>query len=628
MSIVGNTKMQAILGFGICAALMSQIACAGVGKIVKLELRPSKDRTMLVVTHQGDGKFRLFQSQKLHTLILEGDNFTIPANLTKTLDAGSSGGPVLQLTPYNSENGGHPMSKLVVQLRGVTDVSSTELPGKFIVEIKKQAWEKAAANPTAKDILKGRASAPEDSEASDSNASSEVVAKKLIDVLSRAPDDKVYFGSKVTYVGNDVAVPDIFRLMGDASGLNFIWDADVATQTTSISVKDVPWDHLLDLVTQQRSLKAVASGNVVRIMSLVTYNNQMEARNREKALNNHAEPVIMAVVPLSFTDAAVMRTMIQSLLGGAGAPAPVAGVVPDNGEGFTKGKIETDSRTNSLVVTDTRDIIERVRRLVKELDIAVPQILIDSKIIIASEEFSKSVGVRWQQHIRSESGAAGVAGGFNGGTDVLGGGSNAADATSTFSIAGSNNPVGAAIGFGFGASERANVKAALEMAELNDFVKTVASPRVIVVNNKTATISDGQSITQLVPGSGASDAGKSTTTASLSLTVTPQVTSRGSVQLKSLNITKSALSGATATTANTTNKSLTTDVLVDSGGTLVLGGIFQLSQSKGAAGIPLLKDLPFIGQLFRVNNEQNRKDELMVFITPQIVDAESSGQTL
>ncbi len=617
------------IGFGIvmALALSPRVGRAANGQILQMDLVPGKDRALLTISHSGNGKFRLFKSEKQSSVIVEAENLNIPPKLTKLVDASAGGGPVLQMTPYNSQHGGKPMAKLVLQLRSKADVSSSDLPGKFVVVIKKQSWTAAdAAALRVRDEVRAQQSALE---------KSEDVAKKLVEVLSAPNDEKKYFGSRVSFFAKDAEVPDVFRLVGSASELNIIWDPEVESQKTSLAIKDLPWDQLLDIVIQQKGYKAAVMGNVVRIMTLEAYTKQMEARTKEISVSETLEPVIMAVIPLSFTEAANMKSLITELLqekttttetpGAAGAAAAAAASVKD--QGFKRGKIEVDSRTNSLVVTNTRVSVERIRRLVKELDIAVPQVLIDAKIIIASETFSKSVGIRWQEHIKSESGNSGSAGVFGEGTEVLGGGSTAADAASTFSIANSTPGVGV-IGFGFGASDRANIKAALELAEINGYTKTVAAPRVMVINNKLATISDGQTVTQLVAGGGNADASKAVTSAKLSLQVTPQVTSHGSVQLKELSITKNAIENAGITTATTNEKGLKTDVLVDSGGTLVLGGIFQMTTSKGSSGIPLLKDLPFIGQLFRVNSESNQKDELMVFITPQIIDPESTSQSL
>ncbi len=251
--------------------------------------------------------------------------------------------------------------------------------------------------------------------------------------------------------------------------------------------------------------------------------------------------------------------------------------------------------------------------------------LIDAKIVIASENFSRQIGIRWQQHITGEANSSGQAAAFGADTaEVIGGGSGARDNTSEFEITG--NPGAGAIGFGFGAGALHQVRMALDLAEINGISKTVASPRIIVNNNKSATITDGQTITQLVGGDGG--AGRNEVPAKLSLSLTPQVTSRGSVQLKQIKITKDAPISNDTLTTKTDNKSLETEVLVDSGATLVLGGIYQMTELESEGGIPVLKDLPFIGQLFRTNTNQTAKSELMVFITPQIIDPEASSQSL
>jgi type IV pilus assembly protein PilQ len=156
----------------------------------------------------------------------------------------------------------------------------------------------------------------------------------------------------------------------------------------------------------------------------------------------------------------------------------------------------------------------------------------------------------------------------------------------------------------------------------------VASPRVIVNNNKPATITDGQEVIIIPPSGALTNSQPQKVTPQLSLKVTPQVTSAGSVQLKDLTITKDDLGTVTAGQVSTVNKTLTTDVLVDSGATLVLGGVYQLAQSQSENGVPVLKDLPFLGQLFRSNSKSDTKEELMVFITPQIIDPQATSQSL
>jgi|GEM_PF-501607 len=644
---MGNKKF--LVGLGLAISLASSSAAYGAeGKVLKLDLSPGKDRATLVISHSGTGKFRLFQSEKQASVIIEAENLNLPPALTKMIDASGNTGPVLQLTPYNSRQGTRAMAKFVIQLRGRADVTSRETPDRFTVEIVRKAGMPAMTaapapriNLTEKDEVVARLAASQ---------KSDDIARKLIEVLNTPQEEKKYFGSKVTFEAKDADVPDIFRLVGESSELNIIWDPDVEGAKTSLAVKDLPWDQLLDIVIQQRGYKAMVMGNVVRIMTVETFNKQAKARKEEISLSDELEPVVMAVIPLSFAEAQDIKQMISELIqektgtgqtasgpsSGSGTGGPTASSSSPGGsqskdgdvklnQDFKRGRLEIDRRTNSLVVTNTKDSIERIRRLIKELDVPVPQVLIDAKIVIASENFSRQVGIKWQEHLTSESGSAGTAGAFGADAkEVLGGGSEARDGNSEFEIKGDTGA--ATIGFGFGAGDKANITAALSLAEINGLSRTVASPRIIVNNNKEAKITDGVTIAKLVAGDGGG--GKDQQTAELSLSVTPAVTSRGSVQLRKFSITKGApVSNDTLATV-IDKKTLDTEVMVDSGATLVLGGIYQMNQLEAVGGIPVLKDLPFIGQLFRVNTNQYNKSELMVFITPQIIDPEAASQGL
>jgi len=652
--------------FKLVALAIALLGLTGIaevpGKIQKIDFTPGKDRALVVVHFQGKGNFRVFQSEKQGNVIVEAGNLVLPANLTKVIDAATSEGPVVQLTPYSAGDGKKSLAKLVIQLKGKAEITSSEMPGKFVLELKRlslvdESLARKKGIPkfgrsgwNEKDELKSRDAA---------NEKSEETAKKLVDVLNAEPEEKVYFGSRVTFEGTAVDVHDIFRLVGEASSLNIITDSDVKYQS-NYSLKDIPWDQLLDIVIQQAQLKAAVTGNVVRIITATKFNSEQQAKLKEIGIADDLEPVVMAVVPLSFAKAEDMKKMIETLLikrntanqaatgssssspggspvasviGGGPPGAPMggpAGVPVTAGQGggqsggdtkfiqdFVRGVIEVDARSNSLVITNTKEAIGRIKKLVTELDVPLPQVLIDAKIIIASESFSRGIGVTWGGRATSTgTGRAGILGGFGSGAIELG------DTPSPeFSVApaGGKTP-GGALGFSVGAGRHGNLNAQLSLAEADGVSKTVASPRVIVNNKKEAVISDG--LTQFIPTSAGANASGTLqeVKADLNLTVTPQVTSLGSVLLD-VDISKD---NPVENSNSVQKKSIKTQVLVDSGATLVLGGVYQFGQSRTQNGIPLLKDLPFLGQLFRTDTSSNSKSELMVFITPQIVDGDES----
>lgn len=623
------------------------------GDIKKIDFTPGKELSLLVLNYTGQGSFRLFQSEQQGSVIIEAENLSLPAALTKAIDTSAKDSPVMQVTPYNSGDGRRRVAKIVVQLRQKAEAKLSEIPGRVVLEIRRKSLlgPGAAADARAREMdeVKSRASA---------NEKSDEVARRLIEVLNAPASDKNYFGSRVTFEASNADVHDIFRLVGESSGLNIMTDSGVSAKS-NFSLKDVPWDQLLDLVIQQAALKAIITGNVVRIIPLEKYNKDQEAKLKQIALGDELEPVIMAVIPLSFAKAEEMSKMIDALLvkkdntstndpnklaaqqaaidaartavasAKPGDSVSLSGIAPSKVvQDFVRGHIEVDTRSNSLVVTNTKDAIERIRRLVKELDVPLPQVLIDAKVIVAKDDFAKKVGISWSGKLTSSgTGRAGAGAGFNGGATTLGAGDTAAGSPA-FDITGGKDPAGLAFGFQLGAGRHGNLGASLALAESNSLSKTIASPRIIVNNKVAATISDGSTL-YLPTSAGANGSGSLVpVTANLNMSVTPQVTSSGSILL-TVDLKKDAIApNAGQASAKTDTKSIKTEVLVDNGSTLVLGGVYTFDASKSEAGIPMLKDLPFIGQLFRTNTDATNKSELMVFITPQIIAPSGYAQPI
>lgn len=623
------------------------------GEVRNLEFTPGRDKATFTIYFQGKSAFRVFQSDKQGSVVIEGDGLALPARLTKLIDSAGVDGPVVQVTPYAAGDAKRPVSKFVVQLKQEVELVANEVPGKYTIELKskKSAQAKGGKRKIVPTMAKGGWSET-DSIKNRKSASDkgEEVAKRLIEVLNAPPEDKVFFGSRVTFEGSQVDVHDIFRLIGEASQLNIMTDTDVKYKA-DFSVSQIPWDQLLDIVLDQAQLKAKAVGNVIRIVTAERYAREQEAKLRELDIADENEPVVVAIVPLSFATAEDVKTMVETLLvkrdvgydsrqndpkeaqnyvlsSPTANPAATSQTVTTVvgaakkiklAQDFARGKIEVDSRSNSLVITNTKQAIARIRKLVKELDVALPQILIDAKIIIASETFTRSLGVNWGGRGTSGgTGRAGIGAAFNGRSVALGDGLDAP----AFTV--SSDPNAGGIGFQLGAGRHGNLSAQLNLAEVNGISKTVASPRVVVNNKKTAEIVDGQTLfISSAPGANATGT-LERVSAALKLSVTPQVTSVGSVLLE-LDITKDApttVGGETAIQA----KQIKTQVMVDSGSTLVLGGVYQNEKSKDENGIPLLMNLPFIGSLFRTQSERDARSELMVFITPEIMEVKGESE--
>jgi type IV pilus assembly protein PilQ len=435
-------------------------------------------------------------------------------------------------------------------------------------------------------------------------------------------------------------------LVGAASGLNVVTNPDVKAKVT-IAVKDLPWDQLLDIVLQQNSLKAKAVGNVIRIYTL----DQFAAEERQKRALLMAqqanEPIIMAILPLSYAKADEIKKLIEEMLaqtsgggtgagrgrgGAAGAGAAAGGsseveiatanLLADTElmQAFVRGKIEVDNRSNSLVITNTEAVIDRIKKVIKELDAPTPQVLIEAKMVSASDSFSRNIGVSWQGRVNGNAGRSGAGLLFNDSGVNITPAAGAARFAITGTTAGSDDGASLGAGFQIGAGRRAGLQAALNIGELNNQAKILSSPRIVVNNKQKASISDGTKIALLAPAPN----GTFSVTyqdATLGMDVTPQITNAGSVLLD-----LSVKNDAPATNGqDISSKTIQTQVLVESGATLVLGGVYTMNLTKKESGVPVLMDIPFLGNLFKAQGQSQSKSELLIFVTPRILDTGATG---
>lgn len=651
-------------------ALMSVDASATV--LAKdLKMTASGGVATIELNHQSSAAFQVRELKDFDQVVVEASGIQLPARLTRTIDSSSAESPVVQVTPYNAGTK-DPKVKLVIQLRGKTSVVHRNASGRFILSlaaVKPTGVPAVAAKPSAKksrdvvmigDEISTKDAAPTYSE-------STKVAKQLVETLDTEVDKRTYKGSRVSFEAKDADIHSIFKLVGETSGLNIVTSTEISG-TISVSLKDVPWDQLLDIVLQQHRLRADAVGNVIHIVTGEEYRKREEERRsklvkivQKKVLSDELEPTIMAIIPVSFAKAKDLQTMIDKLLykyeekenkgddervkkerekldldrqvaeiQNRIAKAEAVGQKADLGKisvelqkeddqevkikpSFVRGKIEVDERSNSLVVTNTKEAVERIRRLVKELDVPLPQVLIDSKIVVAEEGWAKDLGVQWSGKASNRSsGRQGIGAAVNGASTTLGAGAPAGFVVSSRSE-------GMGVGFQLGAGQHGNLNLRLQLGETSGLSKTVASPRLVVNNKQKAQVIDGTTLNFVVSTTNGGTEIKQVV-AGVKLGVTPQVTNSGAV-LMDLDISNSSPNQA----RDIAEKKIETQVLVESGSTLVLGGVYRFEQSNEDDGVPLLKDLPFLGPLFNVKRDTWLKNELMVFVTPQILEPGESG---
>jgi type IV pilus assembly protein PilQ len=393
----------------------------------------------------------------------------------------------------------------------------------------------------------------------------------------------------------------------------------------------VPWDQALDIILQAKNLGLRKSGNVILIAPKDELNAkekiELEAKQQIAAL----EPVRTQAFQLNYAKVQdIANGITGQSTGSSGSNSSAARILSP------RGAVVFETRTNQLFVTDIPSKLEEVQALIAKIDIPVRQVLIESRIVIADESFGRSLGVRLGfVDLRGIQG--GVPGSSIGGTDArvsVGGNLNAVAAQTGQSGTGNvtasdtqfvNLPATGANGFNaasfalslFGASANRFLNLEISALEADGKGKVVSSPRVVTADQQKALIEQGEELPyQVATSSGATSL--QFRKANLKLEVTPQVTPEGNVILD-VDVTKDSVGRATTAGFAINTKHVKTQVLVENGGTVVIGGIFEQSDREDVTKVPFLGDVPYLGNLFKTRTVTTSKTELLIFLTPKVV---------
>ncbi len=473
-------------------------------------------------------------------------------------------------------------------------------------------------------------------------ASSYNNGKRLVVEVARKPEKKkddeaekkkTYVGKRVTFNFQDIPVRSALQLIAEHSQLNIV-AADSVQGSITLRLDNVPWDQALDVILRAKGLDKRRNGNVIWIApqgDLAQYEQSL-ADARLKAANS-AE-LEAAYVAISYGKA---KEIAELLTSGAKSGQGGGGGGQNNSRGFLspRGSVSYDERTNTLLINDTPKKIREIKNLVAMLDRPVQQVLIEARIVAATDNFARDLGVRWgvQAWQTSSNGnnrfvtgpTADTAG--QQGIDLH----NGDDVTMQLGEGGYNVnlPVDNAAGSAALAILGSNFLVDLELqaAQTEGRTEIISSPRVITANQQEADIQQGQQI-GYVTVQGGTQGGTAIPTvqfkdAVLELKVTPTITADKRVFMK-INVTKDAFDrfidnpgGGQVPLLN--HRSLNTSVLVDNGQTVVLGGIYEINKNNNVTKVPGLGDIPILGALFRRTQKSNSKAELLIFVTPRIL---------
>jgi type IV pilus assembly protein PilQ len=421
--------------------------------------------------------------------------------------------------------------------------------------------------------------------------------------------EKIGFtGEKLSLNFQDIEARSVLQLLADFTGLNLVV-SDSVTGNLTLRLKNVPWDQAMDIILKTKGLAQRRSGNVILIAPTdeIAAREKLELESRKQF--EELERLRTEFIKVNYAKAKEMADLLNQ---------------KDNSILSARGSVSVDVRTNTLLVKDINSSLISVRQLLTELDIPVRQVLIESRVVVANDDFSKELGARFGvtgSDTRANSSATtsgslpGVTDAENGGLFNLGGGGlntnlPAQNAAGTFALALAKLPLGTLL------------ELELSAAQIEGRGEVVSSPRVITSDSHTARIEQGVEIPFFSVSDG--QATLSFRKAVLSLEVTPQITpdDRVLMDLEVHRDTQGSL--VTFGTANISAPTIDTrqvqsQLLVDNGQTVVLGGIYETTQSNSVTKVPLLGDIPILGRLFRTTRNVDNRSELLIFVTPKIL---------
>jgi type IV pilus assembly protein PilQ len=604
---IQGSVLLVMLDGGPAAASQSAVADASAGTAAPADavhFAPSLNRSPLALQNidfrrGADGAGRVVVDlpnnqvgvdirQQGQNLVVEFLRSTLPENLRRRLDVSDFGTPIQNVT--TTQNGDR--VRMVIEPRGNWEHSAYQSDNQFVLEVRPQ----------------------------------KVDPNKLVQGAG-------YAGEKLSLNFQNIEVRALLQVIADFTNFNVV-TSDTVTGNVTLRLKDVPWDQALDIILQAKNLGLRKSGNVILIAPKDELNAKEKIELEAKAQIAALEPLRSQSFQLNYAKAADIAAGLTGQTVGQGGGG---GSSSNNSRILSaRGSVIFEARTNQLFVSDTPSKLQEISDMIAKIDIPVRQVLIESRIVVADDSFGRSLGVKLgASDLRGVNG--GVPGYSLGGSSrvVIGGNLNAVGSQTlqngTTSVTYSdtnfvNLPATSQNGFDpatfalslFSAGANRFLNLEISALEADGKGKVVSSPRVITADQQKALIEQGEEIPyQAATSSGATSV--QFRKANLKLEVTPQITPEGSVILD-VDVTKDSRgtsAGSAGFAINT--KHVQTKVLVENGGTVVIGGIFEQSDREDVTKVPFLGDVPYLGNLFKTRTKTSEKTEMLIFLTPKVV---------
>lgn len=575
------------------APTVSRFAEARPGEITHalrdIDFRRGRNGEGRIIVDLSDTTTGIDIRQQGKTLIVDFIKTSLPRNLERRLDVGDFATPVMTIDTF--EQAGN--TRMVIEPKGLWEHSAYQTDNRFIIEVK----------PIQED-------------------------PNRLTQGTRAG----YKGEKLSLNFQNVEVRAVLQVIADFTGLNII-TSDTVTGSLTLRLKDIPWDQALDIIMQTKGLDMRKNGNVV----LIAPREELAVKEKQQLESmqqiNDLEPLQTEMFQLNYQKADAIKALLSD----------------KEGKFLSKrGTAVVDARTNILFVQDTGGRLEEVRRLIRQIDVTVRQVVIESRIVIADDKFGRQLGVRFgmQTGFTLNRRYAGGVGGSLGTQPVVSTSSGTTNTRDTrtqtpfelasgIATAGYSdspqlnvnlpvvNPAGqlALTLINLGSGNLINLE--LSALEADSRGKVVSSPRVVTADNQKASIEQGTEIPYVTPGTGNSPATVQFKKAVLRLDVTPQITPDNRI-IMTVEIRKDSVgqfvpvAGGGFVPAIDT-KNVITQIAVNNGDTAVIGGIYEETLNNDVTKVPFLGDLPYLGYLFKTTNKNVEKTELLIFLTPRIV---------
>ncbi|MCZ2499187.1 type IV pilus secretin PilQ [Xylophilus sp. Kf1] len=599
--IEGNTLLVSLEPSAAGAAALAprpsfaENTASDVEPLRDIDFRRSDEAVGRIVVTLPNNKVGVDLRQQGGSLVVEFLKSSLPEGLRRRMDVADFGTPVQLIT--TSQLGDR--VRMTIEPRGDWEHSAYQSDTQFVVEVR----------PKKVDLTK----------------------------LTQGPG---FSGDRLSLNFQNIDVRSLLQVIADFTNFNIV-TSDTVVGSLTLRLKDVPWDQALQIIMDAKGLGMRKNGTVLWIAP----KDEIDSRTRkdleaQQAIQN-LEPLRTQAFQLNYAKA---TDMVGQLLGvslaGVGGVGGIGGASANNARFLsTRGSVIAEPRTNQLFVTDTAEKIRQVQELIARLDKAVRQVLIEARIVEASDTFSRSLGVKLgSADLRTQQG--GTSGYSLGGGNRLAVGTTYNNVVSTTGAGGTvdttsnfvNLPASTATGTSaatfalsiFNASANRFLNLELSALEADGKGKLVSSPRIVTADQTKALIEQGTEFPyQQATASGATSV--AFRKANLKLEVTPQITPEGNIILD-LDINKDSRGETTTAGIAIDTKHIKTQVLVENGGTVVIGGIFELTQTNTINKVPFLGDIPFAGALFRNSATVNNKTEMLVFITPKMITDQNAAR--